>query len=180
MKNLTRIISKINEWIAKGVSFLLVAMMGTVCYEVIVRYFFNRPTIWSFDVGIYLLCVYSLLGGGFALLRGGHVNVDILYGRLGFRARAVTDCVTSVLFFMFIWVLLFNGWKMAHHALIQKEISPSLLGWPLFPTKVMVPIGAFLLFIQGTVKFLNDLITAITGRPQGEVKEGIFGTARKG
>jgi len=180
MQKFTQVINRVNEWVGKAVSFLLVAMMVTICYEIVARYFFNRPTIWSFDVSTYLLGIYCLLGGGFALLRGGHVNVDILYGRFTFRKRAVLDCITSFFFFIFIAVLIWNGWKMSYSSLLQKETSGTLLDWPLFPTMFMVPIAAFLLLLQGGVKFMNDLLIAITGRPPEGVKaEGIFMRSRE-
>ena len=177
---MTRVINRVNEWVGRAVSFLLVAMMVTICYEIVARYFFNRPTIWSFDVSTYLLGIYCLLGGGFALLRGGHVNVDILYGRFTFRKRAVLDCITSFFFFIFIAVLIWNGWKMSYGSLLQKETSGTLLDWPLFPTMFMVPVGALLLLLQGVVKFVNDLLIAISGElPEGAKAEGIFARSRE-
>ena len=180
MEKFSRFISRVNQAMGKAVSFLLVAMIATIGYEVIVRYFFNRPTIWSFDLNIYLLCVYSLIGGGFTLLRNGHVNVDIVYGRLPVRTQAILACFTSIFFFIFMGVLLWYGAKMAYNAFIWRETSGTVLNWPLFPTKVMVPVGAFLLVLQGIVKFLNDLQTAITGKiPEGEEAGGIFARKRE-
>ena len=50
-----------------------------------------------------------------------------------------------------------------------------ILDWPLFPSMVMVPIGAFLLLLQGVVKFMRDFRTAVTGvEPEGIEEGGIF------
>lgn len=180
MRKVADFIERLNQWLGKAVSFLLVAMIATVCYEVMARYFFNRPTIWSLELNTYMLCVYSLIGGGFTLLRGGHVNVDILYGRFTYRTRAVLDCLTSFFFFIFVGVLLWHGWEMSYGSLVQKETSGTLLDWPLFPTKFLVPIAAFLLLLQGMVKFMNDLVGAITGSPPKDVRaEGIFARSRE-
>jgi len=44
----------------------------------------------------------------------------------------------------------------------------------------MVPIGALLLLLQGSVKFLNDLLVAINGKPpEGAKAEGIFTRSRE-
>lgn len=175
LRGINRIVSTLNEWVGRVISFLVLAMIAITTYDVFARYLFNKPTIWGMDINNYMLCIYSLLGGGFALLRGGHVKVDIIYGRLSYRKKAILDSFFSFFFFIFIGVLLIYGWKMAHDALVQKELSPSLIKWPLFPTKVMVPTGAFLVLIQGIVKFINDILTAITGRQilESEAK-GIF------
>jgi TRAP-type mannitol/chloroaromatic compound transport system permease small subunit len=177
---MTAIINRVNEWLGKAMSYLLVVMMATICYEVVARYFFDRPTIWSMELNTYLLCIYCTIGGGFTLLRGGHVNVDILYGRFNFRTKAVLSCVTSVFFFMFVLVLVWYGWDMAHKAFKYQETSGTILDWPLFPTKIMVPIGAFLLLAQGVVKFAQDITTAVTGKPpEGEEVKGIFARDEK-
>lgn len=171
-----RFIDRTNEWIGKAVGYLLAVMMVTICYEVVARYFFARPTLWSMELNTYLLCVYCTLGGGFTLLRGGHVSVDIIYGRFHFRTKAILDCVTSFGFFLFVFVILWLGADMAHLAFKYGETSGTILDWPLFPSMVMVPIGAFLLLIQGVVKFIRDFRTAVTGiEPEGIEEGGIFG-----
>jgi TRAP-type mannitol/chloroaromatic compound transport system permease small subunit len=169
------IIGKTNEWLGKAASYLLVAMMGTICYEVVVRYFFGRPTTWSLELNTYLLCYYCMLGGGFTLLRDGHVSVDIVYGRFSTKTKAILSCVTSIFFFMFAVVLLWTGVDLAYDAFRYQETSGSILDWPLFPSKVLVPVGAALLLLQGIVKFINDLVTAITGKPLVETQAvGMF------
>jgi len=176
MNKFTRVISTTNEWTGKLVSYLLLVMMATICYEVVARYFFDRPTTWSMELNIYLLCVYCLLGGGFTLLRDGHVSVDILFERFNFRTKAVLNCVTSVFFFIFIIVILLYGWNMAHMSIKYNETSGTILDWPISPTKIMVPLGALLFLMQGIVKFIADLTTAITGEPPEETEGGgIFG-----
>ncbi|MBW1788144.1 MAG: TRAP transporter small permease subunit [Deltaproteobacteria bacterium] len=173
---MTRFIDRTNEWIGKAVSYFLAVMMVTICYEVVARYFFDRPTLWCMELNTYLLCIYCTLGAGFTLLRGGHVSVDILYGRFHFRTKAILDCVTSFLFFIFVFVILWYGSGMAHVAFKYGETSGTILDWPLFPTIVLVPVGALLLLAQGVVKFIKDFRTAVTGiEPEGGEPEGIFG-----
>ncbi len=161
-------------------SFLLVAMMLTICYEVVARYFFDRPTIWSLELNTYLLCAYAMLGGGFTLLRNGHVNVDILYGRFSVRTKGIINCLTSFFFFIFVIILTWNGYHMTVESIQYHETAGTILDWPLAPTKIMVPIGAFLLLLQGVVRFMEDLTTAVTGRPpKGVEAGGMFSRAKE-
>jgi TRAP-type mannitol/chloroaromatic compound transport system permease small subunit len=56
------------------------------------------------------------------------------------------------------------------------------MDWPIYPTKFVVPLAALLLLLQGIVKFINDLRTAVTGKlPEGvpEKEEGIFARAKE-
>jgi TRAP-type mannitol/chloroaromatic compound transport system permease small subunit len=179
MQHFARIVSLVNTWLGKAVGFLLAAMIASVAYEVAARYLFNRPTSWSFDVTAYLLCIYTMLGAGFTLLRNGHVNVDIVYGRFPFRVKAVLNCLTSLFFFIFVIAVIWIGGHMAYKSFVYGETESSILGWPLYPTKAMVPLGALLLLLQGVVKFGGDLMTAVTGRePAAQVGGGIFSQAK--
>jgi TRAP-type mannitol/chloroaromatic compound transport system permease small subunit len=176
MDGFFRLINGLNRWLGSALGFLLLPMMGIICFEVVSRYFFNRPTIWAMDVSTYVLCIYTLLGGGFTLLRASHVKVDILYGRFPPRTKGIIDCLTSFFFFIFTVVLIWWGWEMFRSSLTQGETSATILDWPLYPTKLMVPLGAGLLFLQGVVKFICDLRTAVTGRPPilTEGEHGVF------
>lgn len=174
-----RIINWINTWLGRAVSFLLLAMIATTAFEVVARYFFNRPTIWCMELNIYLLAVYCMLGAGFTMLRNGHVSVDIVYSRLSFRTQAVLSCLTYFLSFIFTAVILWYGWNVAFKAFKYGQTSGSVLDWPLFPTMVMVPVGALLLLLQGIVKLVGDLKTAWTGKPpEAAAPGGIFGHAK--
>ena len=111
-------------------------MMFVVSYEVVMRYIFNRPTIWALEVNQSLLCIYAALAGGYTLLRRGHVNVEIVYSRFGMRTRTVIDILTSFLFFGFIIVLLWQTWDMAFDSLMLGELSDP---WSLLPPRLSLP-----------------------------------------
>jgi TRAP-type mannitol/chloroaromatic compound transport system permease small subunit len=158
-----RAIDWVNEQTGRLVSFLAAFMMFIVVYEVVARYIFNRPTIWAMEVNQYLLCGYTALAGGYALLYGSHVNVDILQQRFGVRTRAFLDILTSFLFFGFIFVLIWKTGAMAWEAWVYDEHSESLLAVPLFPVKVVIPLGGLLILFQGLAKFIKDLKILVTG-----------------
>jgi TRAP-type mannitol/chloroaromatic compound transport system permease small subunit len=180
MQRFAKAVSGLNEWLGKAVSFLIIGIMGVVCFEVAARYFFNRPSLWAEPFATYLLCICSLLGGGFTLLRGAHVNVDIVYGRFSTRTRAVLACATSVLAFIFLGVLIWKGWVMFRASFVLNELAGSVQRWPLFPFKLMVPLGAALLLLQCLAKLTTDLLTAITGKPpEGAPAPGVFGRSKE-
>jgi len=73
------------------------------------RYFFNRPTIWVWEMNGFLLCVFVALGGGYTLLVRGHVRVDIVYDYLSTRSKAIMDLLTSFFIFLFLGILLWQA-----------------------------------------------------------------------
>ena len=154
----------ISEHSGKLVSFLAFPMMACIFYEVIMRYFFNMPTIWAHEMSTFFLGAYFILGGGYTLWRGAHVNVDIFHKRLSLRGKAILDVVTSVFFFAFAGVLTYHGVRFGITAWTQWQHSVTVWGPPLFPIKTALPIGAILLLLAGIVKLIKDISTAVTGK----------------
>jgi TRAP-type mannitol/chloroaromatic compound transport system permease small subunit len=166
MNRLTAILNAvdtINDWVGKVLSLGVLFMFGLVLIEVIRRYFFNSPTVWGNELTQLTFGVYAVLSGGYVLRWGGHVNVDILYISFSTRGRAIVDIITFFLFFIFCGMLLIYGGSLAWESLSRLEHSQSAWNPPLYPVKLMIPTGAFLLMIQGIAKMVRDIVTVVTG-----------------
>ncbi|WP_374681390.1 TRAP transporter small permease subunit [Accumulibacter sp.] len=76
------------KWICRGID-LVVMLMGkaasylmpmlafVVAYEVFSRYVLNSPTIWAFDLSLFMFGYVAALGGAYAQQKKAHINVDI-------------------------------------------------------------------------------------------------------
>lgn len=163
-ENILRYIDSISDLSGKIVSFLILILMGVVLIAVVMRYVVNRPTIWSHETGLYLFGGIIMLGAAYTLRHEGHVRMDALYGRFSPRGRAITDLATFIFFFLFIIVLLWKGWDMTWKAIRFMERTESFWGPVIWPSRIVIPIGAFLLLLQGLAKFVRDILT-VKGRP---------------
>jgi TRAP-type mannitol/chloroaromatic compound transport system permease small subunit len=166
MKRFLRMIDRINERTGRLVSYLIIILVAVILYEICARYLFNRPTIWANEISQMIYGAYVILLGGYVLRQEGHVNVEILYGRFSPRKRAVIDLFTWLLFFFFCGLLLVKGWDMAWDSFKVRETKPTTFGPPLYPIKMMIPLGALLILLQGLAKFVRTLHFAITGRKE--------------
>ena len=52
--------------IGRSVSFLVPLLSLVVAYEVFARYILNSPTIWAYDLSLFLFAYIAALGGAFA------------------------------------------------------------------------------------------------------------------
>jgi TRAP-type mannitol/chloroaromatic compound transport system permease small subunit len=161
--SLLHFIDNISKWTGRVVSFLIVAMTFFICIEVVARYLLNRPTIWVHETSAMLMGAYIIFGGAYTLHTGGHVNMDVVYGRLLPKKKALIDVITFWLFLLFCGALLWMGGDSAWRALRNWEHSGSLWNPPIYPFKLILPIGVFLLLLQGLAKFVRDAITLVTG-----------------
>lgn len=164
LKRCLRFIDRFNEWVAKIVSWIIIVIIATTVYEVIMRYVFNSPTQWVFEFNYLVHGPYFLLLGAFVFAAGGHVNVDIFYGRLSRRKQAVVDLFTMPFFFFFAAMLFVYGGRFALDSLSFRETLSSAWAPPIYPVKLVIPAGALLLILQGLAKFIRDLHLAVTGR----------------
>ncbi len=164
MKTLLKAIDTISEWSGKLVALIFYAMVGVLVWEVVMRYAFNAPTIWAHGVSLRIFAAYSILAGAYVLLHKGHIAMDLVYSRFPLRTKAIVDLVTAPLFFAFCGVLLWYGSSFAWTSLSMLEPCYTPFRAPIYPVKLMVPVGAFLILLQGLAKYSRDFITAISGR----------------
>jgi len=164
MERFLKTIDQISEKSGKAVSFLILLLVGVILYEIVARYFFRSPTIWAHEISQMIYGAYVILLGAYVLKRGGHVNVDLLYGRFQPRTRAIIDLFTWLLFFYFCGLLLWKGGEMAWDSFGFRETDSTSFAPPLYPIKMMIPLGALLILLQGLAKFIRDLTFAVTGK----------------
>jgi len=163
-RSLLKIIDSISEWAGKCTSFLILPGIAVLAWEVISRYVLNQPTMWAHGTSQRLFAIYYVLGGAYVLRYKDHVNVDLIYSRFPLRTKAILDLITSLAFFAFCGVLLWQGLGFALTSLSQLEPDDTPWRAPVYPVKLMIPVGALLILLQGLANFSRNLVTAITGR----------------
>lgn len=135
----------------------MLALCLLLVYEVIMRYGFNSPSHWAYETSTFIFGGVGILGGAYVLLQGQHVRLDVFYGRLSPRTKAILDLVTTPVFFLVIVVLLWQSGAQAYKSVLIREFSDSVWGPPIYPIKIVVVIAVFLLLFQGIAKFIRDL-----------------------
>ncbi|HTT49374.1 MAG TPA: TRAP transporter small permease [Pseudolabrys sp.] len=131
-----------------------------ICDMVIVRYFFNVPTIWQIDVVTYSIVAATFVGSAYVLMTRGHVNVEILPLYLGPRARfalALFTIVLSLGFCLVLWILCTQYW---YQAWSEGWHSNTVWRARLWIPYLSLPIGIGLLVLQ----YIAELLCLLTGR----------------
>jgi TRAP-type mannitol/chloroaromatic compound transport system permease small subunit len=157
LKAFLKFINAVNDWVGNLLSYFLFLFFALLFMEVILRYFFNSPTVWANELAQMLFGAYAILAGGYIMRTGGHVNVDIVYSRLSKKSKAGLDIFTSILFFLFCGMMLIYGGSLAWDSLSRFEHSQSAWNPPLYPAKLMIPLAALLLMLQGLAKLMRDI-----------------------
>ncbi len=165
--NYVRLMDSFTMRLGRVWRFTIFALMGVLLIEAGARntvHTFHVTTIWSVETAIFIYGAYFIVGGGFTLLTGGHVKMDILYSRWSPRRRAITDAALFFLFVIYIGIVL---WACTKHAIIStamRQHSGSSWGPPLYPIKIILVVGAIFMLLQGISEFIKHIAIA-RGKP---------------
>jgi TRAP-type mannitol/chloroaromatic compound transport system permease small subunit len=158
-------IDRFSKWQAAVVCWLIFALIFTLTYEITARYFFGSPTVWAYDFTYILYGSLFMLGAAYTLLVEQHVRIEFIHSAMPPRVRAIVEIIGYLIFFFpAIGALLYVGidfalesWTLGEHA------KQSIWAPPIYPFKTVLPVGAFLLFIQGMANFLRR-VASLFGR----------------
>ncbi len=158
-------VTRLNDWIGRGIALLIVVMTALLLIEVFFRYILATPTVWANELTQLLFGFYAVMSGGYIMAHRGHVNVDIVYSSLSRRGQAIIDIIGSLLFFLFLAAVLYFGSSMAWESVSNLETSFSAWNPPIWPIKLAIPVGCVLLLLQGIVKLIQDISVALNLGP---------------
>lgn len=152
-----RYVEAINRKLGKFAMYLIFVMMGILLFSSISRTVFNIPHIWAIEMAQFTMAAYYLLGGGFSMMLGSHVRMDVLYGRWSPKKRAVTDAITVFCLIFYLVVLLVGGLSSTAYSLEYNQHNYSSWGPPVAPIKIIMVIGIFMMLLQSIATFFKDL-----------------------
>ncbi|MBL7225169.1 MAG: TRAP transporter small permease subunit [Desulfobacteraceae bacterium] len=163
MKKLLSALDALSAWVGKAGSWLILLVVFFVIYEILMRYLFHLPTLWVTESMVFGCGVSYVLGAAWALQENRHVKIDLLYGRLTVRQRAVMDSITYFFFALYLGVFLWAASKYTWQSVRLGETTGSAWDPPVYPIKIALVVGVSLLLLQGTAKLIRDLHMAIKG-----------------
>ena len=120
----------------------LVAMMAIVTFDVILRYFFNDPTVWAGEVASFLTIWVVFFGLGQNMRQGDHIRIDVITNLLSRRMRLVLDVLAHAIAIVFSVVLLMGCWVRFDNFWVRRTVSDSPIMIPLWIPMLPVLVGA--------------------------------------
>jgi C4-dicarboxylate transporter DctQ subunit len=159
MKNESKkgIVDHVIDFMAALAGILLVVAVLTICIEIIMRYFFHKPQVWSEELCEYILFTLAFLGAPWLLKKGGHVSVDIITERLSPRVRGYLGlfaCGIGVLISAVVtWFSIVAAWDCyVTGVVVTKTLT---VGKHYF--LAFITLGYFFLLLEFGRQFLNHL-----------------------
>jgi TRAP-type mannitol/chloroaromatic compound transport system permease small subunit len=168
MVKLVRLVQKIDRFTdttGTWIAWLNVPLVLVVCYEVTMRYVFDAPTTWVFDITYMLYATIFMLGSAYALHKGAHIRTDFFFEKWSIRTKGTIDSVAYIVFFFPSLIVFFVvTYNQAVYAFQIQEMSDQTPWRPLlWPFKSVVPLTCLLLLIQGVSELIKSFYAARTG-----------------
>src|SRR3954470_4081484 len=155
---ISRAIDAINERVGRIVIWLVLAMALVSTVNALTRYVFNRSSNAWLELQWYLFAAVFLLCAGYTLLHNEHIRIDVVAAQLSRRGQVWIDGFGLVVFLLPMSIfIMWLSWPIFMNAWTCGEISGSAGGLIRWPALLLVPLGFFLLSLQG----ISELIKRI-------------------
>jgi TRAP-type mannitol/chloroaromatic compound transport system permease small subunit len=165
--SLSRLIDGLNQKIAVFVSWALLAAVIICAANALMRYTFNYSSNAWLEIQWYLYAAIFMLASAYTLKSDEHVRIDVIAGRFSRRTQVWLDLLGFLIFLMPVCLLiLWYGIPFAMLSLQSQEMSSNAGGLIVWPAKLLVPLGFFLLVLQGISEIIKR-IAFLTGRIDG-------------
>jgi len=162
---LSRSIDRMSEFVGRWVAWLVLAAVLISAGNAVTRKAFNMSSNAFLEIQWYLFAAVFLLASGYTLMRQEHVKIDVVSGRFSKRTQIWIEIIGLCVFlFPFIYMIIKLSMPLVINAFVTKEMSSNaggLIRWPVF---ALLPLGLFLLGLQGVselikrIAFLKGLI----------------------
>ena len=135
--------------------FLIVVAM--ILYEVVSRYFFNAPTIWSHELSVMLCASAFLLGGPYVHQHRSHIVIGIAAERFSPAWRSRANVLVALLTLIFFVALSIATLQQATDSISFIEQSGTALNWPIpVFVKTLFAIVCAFMALQSLLQLLAD------------------------
>ena len=153
-----RVVDAVNYRIGRVMMYGIFVMMAILLWSSISKTFF-LPSLWTLEIAQFAMVTYYILGGPYSLQMGSNVRMDLFYGEWSVRKKAWFDAFTVLLLLLYLGVLLYGAIASTSYSLQYGERSPTAWRPYLWPIKVTMCIGFFLMLLQAISELLKDIAT---------------------
>lgn len=170
--NFVRTIDSLNDWIGRGVAWLVIPMVVITFLVATLRYGFAVGWVSMQESYMWLYGIVFMIGAGYTLLHGGHVRVDVFYRPASARYKAWVDLFGSLFLMMpVIIMILIYSYPYVAASWQRLEGSHETGGLPaLFLYKSVILVFCVLMLLQG-LSLAARSVLVLAGHEEFEIKE---------
>ena len=140
-------------------SWSSLAIVLVMAFNVLLRYAFSTGSVAMQELEWHLMAPIALLGMSYAILKDGHVRVDVVFARMSWRYQETVNAVSHLLVLIFAAIMFLLSIPYVEQSYRIGEVSPDPGGLPYrFLLKSMIPLGFTLLGVQALGAMLRAIL----------------------
>jgi TRAP-type mannitol/chloroaromatic compound transport system permease small subunit len=159
-----RFVDRMNYVVGRFAMYLIFPMGAILLYSTVMRVIFGYPINWVMEMSQFMLSAYYLLGGAYSMQLDAHVRMDLFYGAMRPKTRAITDSFTIVFVIFYLVVLFWGGVSSTNYSIVYSQKNYTAWAPVLWPVKIAMTTGIFLMLLQTISQFFKDVAEA-RGKP---------------
>ena len=151
----------LDRWVIKlsdAVMWLFVIAVLISFYEVIMRYFFDSPTVWVHETTTAIVGMAMAYGGIYCYSKDSHIRVTLVADMLPPKAKKIVDIFINFLVLAFSVAGLYAMYFVTYRAVLtpdgtfylQRSGSAMNSAWPTF-TKIFIFMVFSILILQAAL-----------------------------
>lgn len=129
------VMDRVSAFLGRVTMVLNVALVSVMLYEVLLRYIFEKPTLWANELSLWLAGFLFLLAGLYAKQQRSHISIFIVYDKLPRALQRACDTLSTALIVLFAAAMIWGGYG---------EASEQFYRWETLGTAFDPPIPATL------------------------------------
>lgn len=146
---MTNLLRRIDQGAMFIAVFAIAMIMFSVSLDAILRYAFNSPLQWSFElVRYYLMVVGIYFAVSATFTKGDHVSITLFRDMLPRRARNWLDIAWCLLAAVIFAVMVYGTWENVVDAWENRDFIPGYFLWPSWLSHLAIPLGCALLVLR--------------------------------
>jgi len=140
--------------VAMGIVAFIVAIMF---YEVVMRYLFQKPTLWVNEMSLWMGGITYLLAGVYVMQQRGHIRIFIVYDLLPRNLQRSCDLLSTLFICIFAAAVIYGGFGEAWQKLMRWETFGTAWDPPIPATmKPLIMLTLLLLAVQAVTNLVSD------------------------
>jgi len=160
---ISRAIDAVTAFIGRWVYWLILIAVLVSAGNAVIRKVFDMSSNAWLELQWYLFGATYMLAAAYTLQRNEHIRIDIVSGMLSKRTRDWIDVAGHIFMLLpFAGLMVYECWPFWYNSLLSGEMSGSAGGLILWPPRLMMFLGFFLLLLQGISELIKR-IAIITG-----------------
>lgn len=148
---------RVAVFIGRVTMVMILVLTAVMLYEVILRYVFERPTLWANELSLWIAGFVFLCAGLYAMQQRSHIRIFLLYDVCPRWLQRMFDCISTLLIVVFALALIYGGYGEALDKLHRWETFGTAFDPPIPATiKPTILIVVFLVAVQAVINLVSD------------------------